>query len=221
MPNKTTPSYTPALGSHERTGDYDRVIAIMTREKRWRARMLNALSLNPEHTIVDIGSGTGSFAKLLVETCPGLRVVAVDPDPEVRQIAETKTSGLEIEYVTAMGSDAIESTPNGTVDTVTCSLVLHQCSIAAKTGILTNAHRLLKPGGPLVISDYGEQRSLLMSLLFNQVRQIDGYENTKPNKDGMIPILMEQAGFVGVEEIAITPTPTGSISLYSGQKPGG
>ena len=221
MRKETKPLYTPALGAHKRTGDYDRVIAIMTRENRWRTRMLNALSLDKEQTIVDIGSGTGSFAKLLVEACPGVRVVALDPDPEVRRIAESKTIGLGIEYVTAMGSDPIESTPTGTVDTVTCSLVLHQCSMRAKMGILENAHSLLRAGGSLLISDYGEQRSMLMSLLFNQVRQIDGYENTKANKDGMIPILMEQAGFEGVAELAITPTPTGSISLYCGHKPEG
>ena len=117
MRKETKPLYTPALGAHKRTGDYDRVIAIMTRENRWRTRMLNALSLDKVQTIVDIGSGTGSFAKLLVEACPGVRVVALDTDPEVRRIAESKTIGLGIEYVTAMGSDPIESTPTGTVDT--------------------------------------------------------------------------------------------------------
>ena len=221
MPKVSNPPYTPALGSHKRTGDYDRIIAVMTRERRWRTRMLNELSLDRDNTIVDIGSGTGSFAKLMVQACPGIRVVALDPDPEVRRIAENKTIGLGIEYVTAMGSDPIESAPNSTVDTVTCSLVLHQCSMSAKIGILENAQRLLKTGGSLLISDYGEQRTMLMSLLFNQVRQIDGYENTQANKDGMIPILMKQAGFHGVAELAITPTPTGSISLYRGHKPAG
>lgn len=216
---KDAKPYTPALGSHELTADYDRVIGVMTRERRWRARMLNALAPEAGETIVDLGAGTGSFALLVKEACPETRFVAVDPDPEVRAIAEAKCAGHAVEFVTAMGDAPLPAVPDGSADKVTCSLVLHQCPMAAKTGILANAFRLLRPGGRLLISDYGMQRSLLMHMLFKQVRALDGYENTRANKDGMIPMLMEKAGFSRVEELHVTPTPTGSISLYSGWKP--
>lgn len=213
------PAFTPALGTHEHTADYDLVIAVMTRERRWRALMLEAMLPAPNQTIVDLGSGTGSFAILMKDTEPTARVIAVDPDPEIRKIAEDKAGERQIEFITAMGDEMIPSVPNGSADAVTCSLVLHQCPLNAKMGILVNAYRLLKPGGQLLISDYGEQRTLLMHLLFKQVREIDGYENTKPNKDGMIPTFMADTGFERVEELKITQTPTGSISLYSGWKP--
>jgi len=218
MDDAEKPDYTPALGSHSRTGDYDRVIAVMTRERRWRQQMMLALDANTGDTIVDIGSGTGSFAKQVLEACPGVNFIAVDPDPEVRRIAEKKTIGLNIEYVTALGDQPIESIPKGTVDHVTCSLVLHQCTMDAKLGILKNAYQLLRNGGRLLISDYGKQRSMLMSLLFNQVRHIDGYENTRANKDGLIPVILRQCKFQNVEELSMTQTPTGSISLYCAQK---
>lgn len=180
--------------------------------------MLTELAPTPHQTIVDLGSGTGSFAILVKDAEPTSRVIAVDPDPEVRAIAEGKAGDRQIEFITAMGDAHVSSFPEGTADVVTCSLVLHQCPMDAKMGILKNAHHLLKPGGRLLISDYGEQRSLLMHLLFKQVRMIDGYENTKPNKDGMIPLFMADAGFERVEELKVTQTPTGSISLYSGWK---
>ncbi len=212
-------SYTPALGSHEHTAEFDRVMAVMTRERRWRDHMLKALSPAESQTIIDLGSGTGSFAILIKDTQPSARVIAVDPDPEVRAIAERKAGDRQIEFITAMGDEAIGSVSDGSVDAVTCSLVLHQCPMGAKRGILANAYRLLKPGGRLLISDYGEQRTLMMQLLFRQVRAIDGYENTKPNKDGMLPVLMAEAGFERIEELNVTQTPTGSISLYAGWKP--
>ena len=218
MSKSDQPMFTPALGAHEHTADYDRVIAVMTREQRWRSRMLEVLAPSPNLTIVDLGSGTGSFAILVKDTEPTVRMIAVDPDPPVRAIAEDKSCDRQIEFITAMGNEPITSVPQGTVDAVTCSLVLHQCPMEAKIGILANAYRLLKPGGRLLVSDYGEQRTLLMHLLFKQVREVDGYENTRPNKDGMIPSFMADAGFERVEELKLTQTPTGSISLYSGWK---
>ena len=218
MTNSAQPMFTTALGAHEHTADYDRVIAVMTRERRWRSRMLEVLAPSPNQTIVDLGSGTGSFAILVKDTEPSVRMIAVDPDPAVRAIAEDKAGDRQIEFITAMGDKRIASVPEGTVEAVTCSLVLHQCPIEAKMGILKNAYRLLKPGGRLLISDYGEQRTLLMHLLFKQVREVDGCENTKPNKDSMIPSFMTDAGLERVEELKLTHTPTGSISLYSGWK---
>jgi len=214
-------SFTPALGEHDRTGNYDKVIAIMTRERRWRGRMLCELSPTPGQTILDIGSGTGSFAILVKQACPEARLIAVDPDPEVRRIAEIKaqTANVAIDFITAFGDDAIESIAPQSIAVVTCSLVLHQCPSAVKIGILDNAYRLLRPSGRLLISDYGKQRTPLMSMLFNQVRMVDGYEDTKANKDGRIPEMICAAGFQAVEELKVTATPTGSISLYSGRKP--
>jgi len=214
-------SFTPALGTHDRTGSYDKVIAVMTRERRWRGRMLSELSPKPKQTILDIGSGTGSFAILVKQACPDVRIIAVDPDPEVRRIAEIKaqTAKVTIDFITAYGDDAIKSITLESIDVVTCSLVLHQCTSAVKIGILDNAYRLLRPSGRLLISDYGKQRSPLMSMLFNQVRMVDGYEDTKANKDGRLPEIISKAGFQAVEELKMTHTPTGSISLYSGRKP--
>lgn len=89
----------------------------------------------------------------------------------------------------------------------------------AKTGLLANALALLRPGGILFVADYGVQKTLLMQLLFNQVRSLDGYENTKANKDGMIPVLINGAGFVAIDEHWTVRTPSGSITLWTAQKP--
>ena len=46
----------------------------------------------------------------------------------------------------------------------------------------------------------------------------DGYENTEPNARGVLPELMREVGLRRVEETAIIPTPTGSISLYRAER---
>jgi ubiquinone/menaquinone biosynthesis C-methylase UbiE len=215
-----TASFTPELGKAELTADYDRVIAVMTREKKWRSRLLQSVAPEPHDIIVDLGCGTRSFANMIASAVPNMRIIAIDPDPEVLKLAADKAAvpRATIEFVEALGGDRVDYLPYGRIDKVVTSLVLHQCPMIAKEALLTNAHALLAPGGSLFVADYGVQPSLMMHLLFNQVRSLDGYENTRANKDGMISLLMEQANFHDVAEEWQVQTPTGAITLWSGTK---
>lgn len=217
----TERDFVPALGKAEFTNSYDKVIAIMTREKRWRPRIAQALALSPGEQVVDIGAGTGSQAILLKSATPEIRMIAVDPDPEVLAIARNKAEAAkaEIEWHQGFGDEAHELLGEGFADAVVTSLVLHQCPMEVKSGILASAFRLLKPGGRLVIGDYGKQRSFLMRMLFRQVQAVDGFEYTQPNADGVLPELISAAGFVDIEERHVIPTHTGSISIYCAAKP--
>ena len=103
-------------------------------------------------------------------------------------------------------------------DKIVSSLVLHQCPMEVKEAIAAQMFRLLKPGGTLFIADYGEQRSLLMRMLFRQIQLLDGFEYTEPNARGCVPEVLEAAGFETVEEVKIIPTPTGSISIYRAKR---
>lgn len=212
-----TKDFVPALGRHELTGDYDRVIAIMTRERRWRAQLLALAAPQAGETIIDVGCGTGTFALMLQAAGPDARVIAVDPDPKVLEIARRKAAGAggAVEWRQGFGDELASVAELGSVDKVVSSLVLHQCPLPVKRAILASMFAILKPGGRIAIADYGAQRSLLMRLLFRQVQALDGFENTQPNADGVIPQLMAEAGFQEVSEGRVVPTPTGSISLYS------
>ena len=73
-------------------------------------------------------------------------------------------------------------------------------------------------GGELHVADYGLQRTAFMRKLFRIVQKGDGYENTEPNAQGVLPELMKEVGFLSVEDTAVVPTPTGSISLYRAKR---
>lgn len=215
------PDFTPALGRSELTGDYDRVIAVMTRERRWRMALLTMVSPQPGQTILDIGCGTGTFAIMLKAAEPQCEVIAIDPDPEVLRIAQAKAheQDVAIDWREGFGDQADEIAGSDLADVVVSSLVLHQCPVSMKRDILGASSRALKPGGRLLIADYGLQRTLLMRLLFRQVQMLDGFENTGPNAKGIVAQLIAEAGFVDVAEARVIPTPTGSISIYSAQRP--
>lgn len=89
-------------------------------------------------TIADLGAGTGKLTRLLVPT--GARVVAIEPIPEMR----AKIEGAEVLDGTA---EAIPL-PDGSVDVVTCAQAFHWFDLDLA---LPEIHRVLKPGGPLVL----------------------------------------------------------------------
>jgi hypothetical protein len=106
------------------------------------------------------------------------------------------------------------------VNKIVSSLVFHQVPLAEKRAGLAAMHAALGAGGELHIADYGWQRTRAMRGLFRLVQMVDGFDDTQPNADGILPDLMVEAGFDDVRETAVIPTLTGSISLYRGVRPG-
>jgi SAM-dependent methyltransferase len=209
-------NFTPALGLKWLTPLYDVAIALLTRERFWRGRLVAQIAPMSNDRIVDIGCGTGSLAIMLKLRCPGANVLGIDPDPEVLARARKKAAklGVEVQWLNGfLTKEAVAELPLATK--VVSSLVLHQTRLDEKLHILENACNLLESSGELHIADYGLQRTKLMRFLFRHtVQAMDGIEDTQPNADGILPELMTKAGFMGVVECAVIPTLTGSISLY-------
>ena len=212
--------FVPALGKSGSLDRYDAAIALMTREKRWRSDLLRFAEPRPGERIVDIGCGTGTFAIALKQAARESIVLAVDPDPAVLEIARAKAevADAEIRWFEAMGDELDGIDALRQCDKIVSSLVLHQCPMAVKEAIAAQMFRLLRPGGTLFIADYGEQRSLLMRMLFRQIQLLDGFEYTEPNAKGCVPEILTAAGFEAVDEIKVIPTPTGSISIYGAKR---
>ncbi|MEU5696492.1 class I SAM-dependent methyltransferase [Actinosynnema sp. NPDC020468] len=211
-------TFTPALGRFAPTRFYDTVISL-TRERLWRTLTAAYVAPRPDDLIVDVGCGTGSLAVLLARLEPTARIVGVDPDPEVLAVAERKAgaAGAAIRWEVGLGDD-LAAKVGHPADTVVSSLVLHQCPISVKRSVLAATHAVLRPGGRLVIADFGRQRTRSMRLAFRVVQWADGKEDTRPNADGALPGLIAEAGFTGVREAEVVATPTGSISIYTGRR---
>jgi lipoprotein signal peptidase len=215
-------SFTPALGRHEWTGEYDRTIRIWTREKIWRRLLVELIAIKPGERLLDVGCGTGTLAIMLKQQRPEATIIGLDPDPEILNVAADKAhaSNVEINWLEGFARDASRVAGAGSFDVVSSSLMFHQVPVEEKKAALLAMRGALKPGGRLCIADYSKQRTWVMRLLFRlTVQQIDGVANTQPNADGMLPRLIADAGFEHMREAAVVLTPTGSISLLSAASP--
>lgn len=215
-------TFTPALGQAWLTPAYDAAIALMTREKVWRGALVGEIAPRSGMRILDIGCGTGALLLALSVAEPGADLAGLDPDPSVLARAKRKARKRQAPITFIEGFFGQASLPDGwRPDVITSSLVLHQTPMAEKRRILSQAFDILPAGGRLVIADYGMQRTKLMRVLFrNTVQRLDGVDDTTPNAEGVLPLLMEQAGFEDVRETNVFQTVTGSISIYCASRSG-
>ena len=222
QPESAGRQFTPALGRSEWTGLYDAALQLFTRERVWRSKVLDHLAPVAGETLLDVGCGTGTLALAIKRCAPGSTVTGLDPDPDALARASAKASraGLDIDWRRGFASSAGDA-GLAEFDAVTCTLVLHQVPLLEKRAGLAAMLSALKAGGRLVLADYSEQRSRLMRTLFRlTVQRLDGYEDTQPNADGVLPVLLSEVGFGDVMEIDVVPTPSGSISIFAARRKG-
>ncbi|HEY2399710.1 MAG TPA: methyltransferase domain-containing protein [Steroidobacteraceae bacterium] len=100
----------------------------------------DALQLDEERTVVDLGAGTGKFTRRLLAT--GANIIAVEP------VSEMLAQLTRILPDVAARSGTAENIPvnDGAVDAVVCAQSFHW--FASKTA-LAEIRRVLKPGGHL------------------------------------------------------------------------
>ncbi|WP_166904365.1 class I SAM-dependent methyltransferase [Mycobacterium sp. DL440] len=212
----TQKSFTPAMGRFAPNRFYDSVAALM-RERLWRSLVGMHIAPRTDDVIVDVGCGTGSLALLLHRVQPQAHIIGTDPDLQMLEQARRKAeaAGADLDWRVAVGDNLTQVVDRGSATAAVSSLVLHQCPMSMKRAILASMFTVLRPGGRLVLADYGWQRSTLMRLAFRGVQLADGFADTQPNADGVLPQLITEAGFEHVREAEVVRTISGSISIYT------
>jgi ubiquinone/menaquinone biosynthesis C-methylase UbiE len=134
---------------------YDSVIEWLFRGALSEMRYATAASLGKmgDATIVDLGTGTGSFLRMLRSVHPAAKLVGVDLSPYMLAMFRARHAA-ELDNVRVLeGSVTDTGLPAGSAKGVTISFVLHELPAQVVRQALREAHRLLAPGGKLVILD--------------------------------------------------------------------
>lgn len=117
-----------------------------------RPAMLELLGEVRGRTVFDAGCGPGIYTQELLDR--GARVQACDASPRMVELARERvgqaagTNDLRVHSLEA----PIDWIEDGTVDLVLCALVYHY--ITDRPGFLAEMHRVLRPGGALLISTH-------------------------------------------------------------------
>ena len=142
--------------------DFDRLALLdeegWTSNNHYHNSLLKHVPANCEN-VLEIGCGTGAFARLLASRCK--RVVALDVSPEMIRVARSRSSqfdNLQFQLADAMTWDF----PKSQFDFVCSIATLHHLQ---QRELLVKMRDALRPRGVLVVLDLAESNGLAERIL--------------------------------------------------------
>jgi ubiquinone/menaquinone biosynthesis C-methylase UbiE len=210
--------YIPALSYEWLTPYYDTVVRLTTRDEVFKRALVAQAQLAGVNRVLDLGCGTATLTILLKQDQPRAEVVGIDGDEKILAIAKTKASsaGVEIQFDEGMSSDLPYA--NESFDRVISSLFFHHLSRENKVKTLGEVCRVLKPNGEFHVADWGLPANAVMKISSRFIQLLDGFETTADSFGGLLPDLLETAGFAGVKETNSFNTLFGTVRLHKALK---
>lgn len=167
--------------------------------------------------VLDVGVGTGTLAIEIARRAPKVEIVGIDGDPEILARAAKKATehGAQIELIEGRAEQL--PVPDVSMDVVVMTLILHHLDSEAKNAALGEARRVLRPGGRLVVADWGKPLDPLSRGLFLLLQLLDGFTTTSAHAAGEIPRTIERRGFANVRRAGRWRTAWGTLELLIGE----
>ena len=115
-------------------------------------RIIELLRIEPEHTLIEFGTGTGAFAIRAARSCA--MVYAIDISSTMLAYAKRKSERLGIKNLAfCQGGFLTYRHAGAPADSIVTSTALHHLPDFWKSIALQRLNGMLKPGGHLYLSD--------------------------------------------------------------------
>lgn len=145
---------------------WDAIRALHIDEPAVETAAIELLSDRALGTLVDVGTGTGRMLELFGAAAE--RAVGVDRSPEMLRLARAKLAAAQVSADLRQGDMYALPLADGSADTVVLHHLLHFAQAPERT--LSEAARLLRPGGRLLIVDFAAHRLDSLRQQHNHVR---------------------------------------------------
>ena len=116
------------------------------------------LGISPASTVIDLGAGTGKFTRLLKPLSEHL--TAIEPVDAMRQEFSTLLPDTRILPGTAQSMPLADDE----ADVLVCAQAFHWF---AQQAALSEIHRVLKPGGRLLVLEFSKPTNKVMSKVYD------------------------------------------------------
>ncbi|MFE0516213.1 class I SAM-dependent methyltransferase [Streptomyces sp. NPDC058964] len=133
------------------------------RRNRAFSRLAAASGAEPGDRVLDVGCGTGYLTRrMAARVGPDGAVTGVDPSPPVLAYARNKKQrpgSAPCTYREGVAESL--DLPDGAFDAVVTSLMLHHLPEELRPAALREMHRVLRPGGRLLVVEFRPPKSRL------------------------------------------------------------
>src|SRR5947209_17190896 len=154
--------FVPALRFDALTWLYDPVVALTSRERGFKQRLLQHARIKDGEAVLDLACGTGTLAIEVKKNRPKARVSALDGDRSILQRArqKAKEAGVRIDFQPGLSNELPYD--GGSFDVVLSTLFFHHLTDEAKADTAEEVRRVLRLGGRVLIADWGRPQDPLM-----------------------------------------------------------
>jgi ubiquinone/menaquinone biosynthesis C-methylase UbiE len=179
-----------ALGS-PRLYDLVAAIAFVGRRRAVFQALIAAVGVHAGQRVLDVGCGTGYFARLLARAVgPGGLVIGIDPSQAMIDYARRRADGTGTCAFRVGTAEALEF-PAEHFDVVVASLMLHHLPDELRVPALREMGRVLRPAGNLLVA---EAQTSQHGLGWRLLGRLHGFDQMARRVPHLEPLAAE-AGF--------------------------
>ncbi|MDH3652221.1 MAG: bifunctional demethylmenaquinone methyltransferase/2-methoxy-6-polyprenyl-1,4-benzoquinol methylase UbiE [Saprospiraceae bacterium] len=199
----------------------------------WRKKLVSAVSSNQPQAILDVATGTGDVALMMVETLEPRSVIGIDIAKNMLEIGREKAIKRDLAQQISflIGDSENMEFANNTFDAVTVAFGVRNFEHTLLG--LEECYRVLKPGGRFAVLEFSKPMIVpfrqVFQLYFRYILPIIGrltskdpkayhylFESVQSFPEGKaFTDLMEKAGFL---HTSFQPLTLGICTLYWGDK---
>jgi ubiquinone/menaquinone biosynthesis C-methylase UbiE len=121
--------------------------------------LISQMPIQREHTLLDVGAGTGFFTIPMAESTSG-KVYALEPDRRMLSVIESKAKEKGIKNIELIENFLEDlNIQNESIDFTMASLILHELS--SLSDALTKIYEMLKTDGHLLCLEYEKDDKII------------------------------------------------------------